>query len=197
MRPLHILFRLGLWLPVELNWWIGVIFALGSALFALGSLLVLFPALVPGGLSSNPVFFAGSIPFTIAAYLQLFQAANAPDPATLEKPRRVALVGWKPREIGWLSCAALLLSGVVALPYRIGTGAPIRECWLVAGYIASRQPVAVLAVVAAAALAVWAAAHLSFALIILLVAPLAMTWAAAIEQATENSKNSLALKGTR
>jgi hypothetical protein len=104
IRPLRVLFRLGLWMPGELNWWIGTVFALGSFLFALGSVLALLPAPVPG-LPANPVFFAGSIPFTIAAYLQLFQAANAPDPATGAKPRRPILLGWRPRDIGWLSCA--------------------------------------------------------------------------------------------
>jgi hypothetical protein len=104
LRPLHVLFRLGLWMPGELNWWIGAVFALGSFLFALGSVLALLPAPVPW-LPANPVFFAGSIPFTAAAWLQLFQAANAPDPATGAKPRRRILLGWRPRDIGWLSCA--------------------------------------------------------------------------------------------
>jgi hypothetical protein len=35
----------GLWMPQQLNWWIGVIFALGSALFMLGSVLSLAPQL--------------------------------------------------------------------------------------------------------------------------------------------------------
>jgi hypothetical protein len=102
--PLRVLFRLGLWMPGELNWWIGSVFAIGSALFALGSVLALAPAFLPG-LPANPVFFAGSVPFTIAAYLQLFQAANTPDPSGPSQPRRTVLLGWRPAEIGWLSCA--------------------------------------------------------------------------------------------
>ena len=31
LLPLHVLIRLGLWMPKDLNWWIGVIFAFGSA----------------------------------------------------------------------------------------------------------------------------------------------------------------------
>ena len=70
-----------LWAPAKLNWWIGIVFALGSALFTLGSLLILVPGLAEhwsySEMQVNAVFFAGSIPFTTAAYLQLFQAANA------------------------------------------------------------------------------------------------------------------------
>ena len=91
-----------LWLPGSLNWWIGLIFAVGSALFALGSVLTLAPNLavqlgVPAA-KVNVVFFAGSIPFTTAAYLQLYQAANVPGASH-------AVFGWRPHDVGWLSCA--------------------------------------------------------------------------------------------
>ena len=70
-----------LWMPWQLNWWIGVVFAAGSLLFLLGSVLSLEPTLTRkwslDATAINAFFFAGSIPFTIAAYLQLFQAANA------------------------------------------------------------------------------------------------------------------------
>jgi hypothetical protein len=70
-----------LWMPRKLNWWIGTIFAVGSLLFALASVLALAPSLAASwSINSsgiNATFFAGSIPFTVAAYLQLFQAANA------------------------------------------------------------------------------------------------------------------------
>ena len=62
---------------------IAILFAFGAAMFALGCVLSLTPSLThQAGLSPlqvNAVFFAGSIPFTTAAYLQLFQAANAPE----------------------------------------------------------------------------------------------------------------------
>jgi hypothetical protein len=104
-----------LWMPRQLNWWIGVVFATGSSLFLLGSVLSLAPVLArkwsPEATAINPIFFAGSIPFTIAAYLQLFQAANAGEFSQhgRPKPRRVALFGWQPRAIGWLSCALQFL----------------------------------------------------------------------------------------
>ncbi len=99
-----------LWMPQELNWWIGVIFALGSFLFGLASVLSLAPQLAASWSLSptqvNAIYFAGSIPFTTAAYLQLFQAANAAplsDHTVSHRPRR--FIGWRPHEIGWLSCA--------------------------------------------------------------------------------------------
>ncbi|WP_300318904.1 hypothetical protein [Accumulibacter sp.] len=100
-----------LWMPRQLNWWIGSVFALGSLLFALGSVFSLAPDLARRYLldarAVNAIYFAGSIPFTIAAYLQLFQAANARRFALHTRPmaRQPELFGWRPREIGWLSCA--------------------------------------------------------------------------------------------
>lgn len=94
-----------------LNRWIGALFAVGSLLFAVGSVFSLSPALARSlaldATQVNAVYFAGSIPFTLAAWLQLFQAANTarfdvPDAAPL--PRRIWF-GWKPQDIGWLACA--------------------------------------------------------------------------------------------
>ena len=100
-----------LWNPGQLNWWIGIVFALGSSLFMLGSLLILVPGLAEQWSYSetqvNAVFFAGSIPFTTAAYLQLFQAANAGEFPSRGQvgPRQVVRFGWRPQDVGWLSCA--------------------------------------------------------------------------------------------
>ena len=100
-----------LWMPWKLNWWIGTVFAAGSTLFAVASMLALAPALATRlsieSAEINAVFFAGSIPFTVAAYLQLFQAANAghflEEPSGSKTPKK--LIGWRPHDIGWLSCA--------------------------------------------------------------------------------------------
>lgn len=97
--------------PSSLNWWIGIVFAMGSLLFALASVLSLSPVVAAWWsmkpATINALFFAGSIPFTTAAYLQLFQAANAGDflanhPGSRQ---RLSLLGWRPHAIGWLSCA--------------------------------------------------------------------------------------------
>ena len=107
-------------MPRQMNWWIGSIFALGSLLFALGSVLILVPELAQkwslDTSAINATFFAGSIPFTIAAYLQLFQAANAGEfsPHGRSTPKRRALLfGWRPHDIGWLSSALQLVGTVL------------------------------------------------------------------------------------
>ena len=90
----------------------------------LGGILSLDPTLAarltlePSSL--NAIFFAGSIPFTAAAYLQLFQAANAhPEGSprlSLEASR--ALFGWRPGDLNWLGCALQFLG---TLMFNINT----------------------------------------------------------------------------
>jgi hypothetical protein len=62
------------WAPNAIAWWIGVLFAIGSACFALGAL----PAYADGvGTNAdNLTYFIGSIFFTTAAFLQYFEAAS-------------------------------------------------------------------------------------------------------------------------
>jgi len=90
----------------------------------LGGILSLVPALVAvlslEPVSPNTLFFAGSIPFTTAAYLQLFQAANA-SPATAQGAvhgGRRAWFGWRPGDINWLGCALQFLG---TLMFNINT----------------------------------------------------------------------------
>ena len=120
-KALHGVYRpatVWLWMPEKLNWWIGLIFAVGATLFAVASLLSLSPV-VAEKLSLNSAaagtFFAGSIPFTIAAYLQLFQAANAP---VHSKKSSLHFFGWQPQNIGWLSSA---LQFVGTLLFNVNT----------------------------------------------------------------------------
>jgi hypothetical protein len=88
------------WAPRAIGWWIGVLFAIGSACFALGAL--------PGYLSlvgadaDGVTYFVGSIFFTSAAFLQYLQAANAgrmPEGATGHERMRVFT--FEPRRIDW------------------------------------------------------------------------------------------------
>ncbi len=107
-----------IWQPRQLNWWIGLIFMLGASLFALGSLLCLAPSLATQlGLSSaqvNASFFIGSIPFTTAAYLQLYQAANAPGFNTAQPSNaKRAYFGWKPQDAGWISCVLQFIGTIL------------------------------------------------------------------------------------
>lgn len=106
---------------------------------------------------------------------------------------RVSGQPWMVASVAVCAAASLLATyvGVVALPYSVSTGEPARNVWLVSCYIAVRNPVPVVAVLSAAALTVWAAAYLSFALILLLPATLALIWSAAVIAATDKSRSRL------
>ncbi len=58
----------GWWAPRRAQWWVAILFALGSACFFIGP----FPGFVQavGAVADAAVFFAGSIAFTSAATLQ-------------------------------------------------------------------------------------------------------------------------------
>jgi hypothetical protein len=87
------------WAPSAAGWWIGVLFAIGSACFALGALPG-YLALV-GPEADGVTFFVGSIFFTSAAFLQYLQAANAgrsPEAAGTESLR---VLTFEPRRIDW------------------------------------------------------------------------------------------------
>jgi hypothetical protein len=62
------------WAPHAIAWWIGVLFAIGSACFALGALPAYADAV--GTNPDNLTYFIGSIFFTTAAFLQYFETAS-------------------------------------------------------------------------------------------------------------------------
>jgi hypothetical protein len=73
------------WAPRALGWWLGVLFAVGSVCFAVGS----FPpyATTVGTNADDLTYFIGSIFFTTAAFLQYYEAAST-SPAVDGAPRR-------------------------------------------------------------------------------------------------------------
>ena len=103
-----------LWMPRKMNWWIGIGFSIGSFLFALASALSLLVIsshlfnMAPRNIML--MFFTGSLFFTGAAYLQLFQSANAVDEcfvmfllsAKMARPRESARIAVRSR--GWAPC---------------------------------------------------------------------------------------------
>ena len=112
-----------------------------------------------------------------------------------------AAVAWLRGGQSWMLvslgiCTAVLLGlvfvGVIALPYALRSHVSWREVWLVGAFLATRHPVLALGVLSACGVAVWAAAHLSFALLILLPAPLALVWAAAASEASVRGRVRLA-----
>ena len=75
------------WAPFAMAWWMGVLFAIGSICFALGS----FPpyATAVGATPDNITYFIGSIFFTTASFLQYMEVASAP--TDLVEPHRKRL----------------------------------------------------------------------------------------------------------
>lgn len=67
--------RRGRWAPRGRSWWIGVLFAIGSAAFFIGP----FPGVVQrvGSSVDAVIFFVGSLFFTTAAALQLLDSVEA------------------------------------------------------------------------------------------------------------------------
>jgi hypothetical protein len=86
------------------GWWIGVLFAIGSTCFALGS----FPpyAVAVGSTVDDWTYFVGSIFFTSAGFLQWREAVDAAagPVAEGEDPKRPGswrILGWAPWRIDW------------------------------------------------------------------------------------------------
>ncbi len=88
------------WAPRAVAWWIGCLFAVGSACFALGALPPYADGV--GTNADNLTYFIGSIFFTTAAFLQYFEAATT-DPRLGAPSRRRfrALFTVQPGRIDW------------------------------------------------------------------------------------------------
>lgn len=113
---------LPVWRTAGYNRIVGGLFAVGALLFLVGALLSLVPgSLGCSGVQLGMIFFLGSIPFTVAAYMQHFQSANAPafsvQPSAAQA-QRLALIGWHPRSAGWLSTLAQFIG---TLAFNINT----------------------------------------------------------------------------
>jgi YrhK-like protein len=96
--------RAVLWAPHNIGWWVGVLFMIGSACFAVGSLPALSSA-VPAEVVSS-IYFVGSLFFTSAGYLQYVQASSATDTGEHVHFR---WLGARLRGLGWWAAAVQLL----------------------------------------------------------------------------------------
>jgi YrhK-like protein len=99
------------WAPSALAWWMGVLFAIGSICFALGS----FPpyATAVGVTPDNITFFIGSIFFTTASFLQYMEVASSP--SGLLAPHRDgfgSLWRFRHRRIDWWAAGIQLIGTV-------------------------------------------------------------------------------------
>ena len=127
------------WAPFAMAWWMGVLFAIGSVCFALGS----FPpyATAVGATPDNITYFIGSIFFTTASFLQYMEVASTP--TDLAEPHRkgfASLLRIRHRRIDWWAAAiqligtlwfnrttlSALLVGLGASPSHHPSGAPTR-----------------------------------------------------------------------
>ncbi len=107
------------WAPTARGWWIAVLFAVGSLLFALGA--------APGYASpvgarwDTVTFFVGSLFFTSAAYLTYREAVDAAPRVPTATRRRFFVL--QPRRIDWWA-TAVQLGGT--LFFNISTGNAMR-----------------------------------------------------------------------
>jgi hypothetical protein len=103
------------WAPRARGWWIAVLFAVGSALFALGA--------VPGyasavGVRADAVtFFIGSLFFTSAGFLQYREAVDAGGSGPAHGWAKVFT--YRPRQIDWWACGIQLIG---TLYFNVSTG---------------------------------------------------------------------------
>jgi hypothetical protein len=103
------------WAPAARGWWIAILFAVGSLLFAIGS--------VPGyasavGTSADAVtYFVGSLFFTSASFLSYREAVDAA-PEALNPARRRFFV-YQPGRIDWWATAVQLVGTVY---FNVSTG---------------------------------------------------------------------------
>jgi hypothetical protein len=104
------------WAPRSRGWWIAVLFAVGSLLFAVGS--------VPGYVSAvgarwdSVTYFIGSLFFTSAAFLTYREAVDAA-PGAQDNPGRRRFFAYQPRRIDWWATAVQLAG---TLYFNVSTG---------------------------------------------------------------------------
>jgi hypothetical protein len=104
------------WAPTARGWWIAILFAIGSLLFAIGS--------VPGyasavGTTGDAVtYFVGSLFFTSASFLSYREAVDAAPPAQNPAHRRFFV--YQPGRIDWWATAVQLVGTVY---FNVSTGA--------------------------------------------------------------------------
>jgi hypothetical protein len=90
-----------IWRPRVLNWWIALLFMIGSWHFVSGSVLTLAGSTYSQLI--DLIFFVGSIFFTSAGYSQYYQAINAPEEIdgsgqTIAPPKR-RFLAWQPHRL--------------------------------------------------------------------------------------------------
>jgi len=104
------------WAPRARGWWIAVLFAVGSLLFALGSVPAYATAV--GSLGDTVTYFIGSLFFTSASFLSYREAVDAAPEA--DNPARRRFFTYQPGRIDWWATAVQLAG---TLYFNVSTGA--------------------------------------------------------------------------
>jgi hypothetical protein len=107
------------WAPSARGWWLAVLFAVGSLLFALGAA----PGYASGaGARLDAVtFFIGSLFFTVAGFLTYREAVDAAPPTPRTARRRFFV--YQPGRIDWWATAVQLAG---TLFFNLSTGNAVR-----------------------------------------------------------------------
>ena len=103
------------WAPKARGWWIAILFAIGSLLFAIGS--VPGYASAAGAVGDTVTYFVGSLFFTTASFLSYREAVDAA-PSVLNPAHRRFFV-CQPRRIDWWATAVQLVG---TLYFNVSTG---------------------------------------------------------------------------
>ena len=119
------------WAPQDRDWWIGVLFAVGSFLFGLGTVPAYANAV--GARPDAVTYFIGSLFFTSAGFLQYREAVDAA-PSRPDTPRRKVFV-FLPGQIDWLATGIQLVG---TLEFNVSTFAAI---WAATGTALARHHV--------------------------------------------------------
>jgi hypothetical protein len=103
------------WAPRARGWWIAILFAIGSLLFAIGSVPAYADA--AGAVADTVTYFIGSLFFTTASFLSYREAVDAA-PAALNPAHRRFFV-YQPGRIDWWATAVQLVGTVY---FNVSTG---------------------------------------------------------------------------
>ncbi len=123
------------WRPRTRGWWMSVLFALGSLCFTVAAIASQWAKTSRPGI--DVTFFAGSILFTAAAYLQYSEVVNVernPEPRARRQRWRPA--SWEPQRIDWLAASVQLVGTVffnistfAAMKHGLSTRQGNRRVW--------------------------------------------------------------------
>jgi hypothetical protein len=108
------------WAPTSRGWWIAVLFAVGSLLFAIGSVPGYTDAI--GARWDTLTYFIGSLFFTSASFLAYREAVDAAPLAQNPNRRRVLTI--QPGRIDWWSTAIQLVGTVY---FNVSTGVAMAD----------------------------------------------------------------------